>query len=197
MNRIFRSRQGTRAVVLTAILGSVVIVASCSDPLGLQTRYVNSNQPFTAYALSGVPLSAPSGMLFASRTIVRVDGAFAFDLAFDIDGAGSAVILPVGLVGTPISGAPLIGLQRSTTSYDKLTEAPKGGYFFDSTMAVRVGGTVVFQAQQGICSQFLAPYIFAKMTVDSVSLAKRAIYGHTLINTNCGSRQLTPGVPSF
>ncbi|MEA3246440.1 MAG: hypothetical protein U9Q74_09820, partial [Gemmatimonadota bacterium] len=76
-------------------------------------------------------------------------------------------------------------------------EAPRSGYFFDSTMVVKPTGVLVVQAQNVTCSGYLTPYIFAKLTVDSVNAQERTIYGHTLINNNCGSRQLTPGVPKF
>jgi hypothetical protein len=103
----------------------------------------------------------------------------------------------VAQVGTPVGGAPLIGLQRSTKAYDELTEAPRRGYVFDSSMVVAPRGTLVMQAQNGLCAAYLASYIFVKITIDSVDVPGRAIFGRTLINSNCGSRQLTPGIPTF
>ncbi len=182
---------------LVALITSAAGAAACSDTLGIPTNYVNANQAFTVYALSGTDLGAPAGMFFATRTVVRVDGSFQFDLAFDINSQGNAVILPVGQVGTPVGGAPMIGLQRVPKAYGDLTEAPRTGYVFDSSMVVRPGGTLAIQAQSVMCMGYLAPYIFAKITVDSLNVPARAIYGHALINTNCGSRQLTPGVPRF
>lgn len=197
MTSNFRAPRGARAAGLLLVAAAAAAVASCNDPLRLPTQYGNASQPFTVYALSGTDLSAPAGLAFATRSIVRVDGGFAFDLAFDINRDGAAVILPVGLVGTPIGGAPLIGLQRSKTPYDQLTAAPTGGYVFDSTMVMPAGQTVAIQAQQAICMGYLVPYIYAKLTVDSVNLADRSIHGRALININCGSRELTPGIPTF
>lgn len=180
-------------VLLTAAAGA----AGCSDTLGLPTRFTTSDQAYVVYALSGTDPNAPAGLLFATRTTVRVDGAFQFDIAFDINRDGNVVILPVGQVGTPVGGAPLIGLQRTPQAYSAITEAPRSGYYFDSSMVVRPRGSLVIQAQAATCAGYLTPYIFAKITVDSVNPAARTIHGHTLINTNCGSRQLTPGVPKF
>jgi hypothetical protein len=197
MTHFFGTSRGARGAIVGAVLGVAMVVASCNDPIGLQSQYSNADQPFTVYALSGTELSAPTAMSFATRSVVRVDGAFAFDLAFDINSAGAAVLLPVGLVGTPVGGAPLIGLLRSSQTYGNLTVAPNGGYVFDSTMVVPAGQAIAIQAQQGICTGYLVPYIFAKITVDSVNRDNRTIHGRTLININCGSRELTPGIPTF
>lgn len=197
MNRFVSSQRGVRAAVLAAVATSAFVAASCSDPLGLQSQYTIADQPFTVYALSDSEVAAPTGMDFALRSVVRTDGDFAFDVAFDINASHLAVILPVGQVGTPISGAPLVGLQRSTQAYDAVTAAPTGGYVFDSTMAVHPGETMLIQAQVASCTGSYTPYIFVKMRVDSVNVAEHAIHGHTVININCGSRQLTAGVPTF
>jgi hypothetical protein len=195
MDRIRAFRPARRAVpvLFLAVFG----VAGCSDAIGLPTNFTIADQAYTVFALSGSDLNAPTGMLFSTRTVVRVDGTFQFDIAFDINKDGNAVILPVNQVGTPVGGAPLIGLQRTSQAYADITEAPRSGYQFDSSMVVRPTAALIIQAQNITCSGFLTPYIFAKITVDSVNVPARTIYGHTLINTNCGSRQLKPGVPKF
>jgi len=195
MDRIrpFRPNRRALPVLLLAAAG----MTGCSDAIGLPTRFTVSDQAYTVFALSGSDLGAPTAMLFATRTVVRVDGTFQFDIAFDIDRDGNAVILPVNQVGTPVGGAPLIGLQRTSQAYADVKEAPRAGYHFDSSMVVRPTATLIVQAQSVTCSGYLTPYLFAKITVDSVNAVTRRIYGHTLINTNCGSRQLTPGVPRF
>lgn len=195
MDRLRRFRRARRAA--PALILAAAAFAACSDSLGLPTSYTNSDQAYVVYALSGTDINAPSGMLLSSKTMVRVDGAFQFDIAFDINKDGNAIVLPVNQVGTPVGGAPLIGLQRVAKAYGDVTEAPRSGYVFDSSMVVKPTGVLVIQAQDVTCSGYLTPYIFAKLTIDSVNTPKRTIYGHTLINTNCGSRQLTPGVPKF
>lgn len=195
MDRLLWFRRALRAA--PAVLLVTAALAACSSSVGLFTSFRNSDQAYVAYALSGTDVNAPSGLLLATKTMVRVNGTFQFDIAFDINKDGNAVILPVNQVGTPVGVAPLIGLQRNAQAYGNVTEAPRSGYSFDSTMVVKPGGVLVIQAQDVACSGYLTPYIFAKLTVDSVNVAARTIHGHTLINTNCGSRQLTPGVPSF
>lgn len=188
------SRSGRHWLAAAATL---LLVTACSDPFRLRAERVNADQPFELFALSGTPINAPAAISFVNRTVVRVDGSFLFDLAFDINKDGKPVLLPVAHVGTPLGGAPLIGLLRVAGGYDNLKEAPNTGYQFDSTMVVNPGAAIAIQAQQGFCAASLTSYIFAKVVVDSVDLTTRKLFGRTMINLNCGFRQLTPGLPSF
>lgn len=197
MPPIFSVASSFRKATLAAALAMSVGLVSCSDPLAVTYNFPNADQPFRVFALSGTPVSDPTGMYFAGRTIVRIDGDFTFDLAFDIDALGRPVILPVGLVGTPIGGAAVTGLQRVEGSYGSVTEAPRDGYVFDSVMVVQANKPIVIQSQQGQCASSFTPYIFVKIVFDSVNAVDRTLFGRTLINLNCGSRQLTPGVPKF
>ncbi len=197
MPRIFSRIPSFRTAGLAVVLSAVVGVVACSDPLSLVFNSPNGDQTFRVYALSGTPVTDPNGLYFASRSIVRVDGNFAFDLAFDIDPQGNPVILPVGLVGTPLGGTSAIGLKRVTGGYEGVTEAPRDGYVFDSVMVVAPRAAIVVQAQQQQCAGSFTPYIFVKIAFDSVDVVTRALYGKTMINLNCGSRQLIPGVPKF
>lgn len=186
-----------RAARLATLVGVVALVAACDDPFASKASFTNADQPFAIAALTGADITAPAGLSLASRSVVRIDGVFDFDLAFDIDPAGKPVILPVARVGTPVGGTRLVGLQRTTTPYETLSEAPKSGYVFDSTMVFSLGAAIVVQSQASSCSFSFTPYTFAKVRIDSINATTRTLYGHTLINLNCGFRQLTPGLPTF
>ena len=170
---------------------------ACDDPFRPQADQPNVTQSFSAYALTGTPTNAPAALNLVNKAITRIDGAFDFDVAFDIDKQGRAVVLPLGLVGTPLGGARLVGLKRMSETFDGATEAPKTGYVFDSVFVVQPGAVLAVQAQQGMCQLSFTPYVFAKVVIDSVKLSTRVLYGRTLINLNCGFRQLTPGTPTF
>jgi hypothetical protein len=185
-----------RATILMAA-ACLVFVAACEDPNANKATFTNADQPFAVAALTGSDVTAPAGLSLANRTVVRIDGVFDFDLAFDLNSAGQVVVLPVGKVGAPLSGTRFLGLKRGGVSYDQLTEAPKSGYISDSTMVITLGAGVVVQSQASNCVYSLTPYTFAKITIDSVNPVKRTLYGRALINLNCGLRQLTPGLPSF
>jgi hypothetical protein len=196
MRSSFASFFGRPAVRLALIVSGVGAV-SCSDPYSDKAIYENTDQPFAVAALTGSDPTAPAGLQLSTRSVVRIDGAFDFDLAFDINAAGKIVVMPVGRVGTPLTGTRAIGLYRSPTHYADLKEAPKSGYFFDSTMAITKGGeTVIILSQQTSCTYSLSPTTYAKIAIESVSV-NRMIYGRAVINLNCGKRQLTTGLPSF
>ena len=187
-----------RAMLLGCAALSVLAIAACEDPLATTGTYTNQSQTFTVYALSGTPLNAPVAIYFAGRSVVRADGNFAFDIAFDINAEGRAIVLPVGLVGTPIDGSYLVGMQRVAGTFETVTEAPRSGYVVDSTQVVAAGEVIVVQSQSPIvCSSSATAYLFAKIGIDSINQETRAIHGHALINLNCGFRQLTTGVPTF
>lgn len=186
-----------RRATLALVAAFVMLVSACEDPNANKAAFTNADQPFVIAALTGSDVTAPAGLSLANRTVVRIDGIFDFDLAFDINGAGQVVVLPVGKVGTPLGGTRFLGLKRGGVSYDQLTEAPKSGYTGDSTMVITLGAGLAIQSQASNCVYSLTPYTFAKITIDSVNPVKRMLYGRALINLNCGLRQLTPGLPSF
>ncbi len=64
------------------------LTAACGNPSGLTAYISNSDTTASLYALSGTPVSLPSGYSIPARQAVRTDAASAFDFAFDIDTAG-------------------------------------------------------------------------------------------------------------
>jgi hypothetical protein len=192
----FRRLRGRFGLHAAALAGVAAIVA-CDDPFNDKATFTNVEQPFSIAALTGSEVNAPAGLSLTNRSVVRIDGVFDFDLAFDINSAGKPVILPVGFVGTPLTGTRTIGLMRANTPFGEVAEAPRSGYVFDSTMTINPGAGIVVLYQQSACSFSLTPQTYAKLTIDSVSVPRRMLYGRALINLNCGKRQLIPGLPTF
>ena len=172
-------------------------VWGCDDPLRIRADQTNVNQFFSVSAITGTPTNAPVALNLTNKAITRLDGRFDFDIAFDLNAQGQIVILPIGLVGTPLGGAHLVGLLRHAGVFDSLTAAPKTGYVFDSSFVVAPGAVLAIQSQVTVCTGSLTPYVFAKLVIDSVRVATRTLYGRTLINLNCGFRSLAPGTPTF
>ena len=187
-------RKIARAAILMA---ATAAVWACDAPVRLRADQPNVNQFFSAAAITGTPTTSPVALSLTNKAITRLDGGFDFDIAFDLNALGKPVILPIGLVGTPIGGAHLVGLKRMSGVFDSVTEAPKSGYVFDSTVVVSAGQVLAIQAQVSICSYSITPYIFAKVVIDSVQMPTRTLFGRTLINLNCGFRSLVPGTPTF
>ena len=197
MTHVFPRGTRQKMAHAAALLAAVTTVWACDDPLKIRADQTNVNQFFTVSAISGTPMNAPVALNLTSKSITRLDGGFDFDIAFDLNAQGKIVILPLGLVGTPLGGAHLVGLLRMAGAFDSLTAAPKDGYVFDSTFVVAPGAVLAIQSQVGVCAGSFTPYIFAKLVIDSVRVSTRTLYGRTLINLNCGFRSLAPGTPTF
>src|ERR1044072_491622 len=133
-----------RLAVIAAGLTAAVISA-CGDPTSLKASLLNSVDTLSVFALSGTPPNYPSGVAFLSRQPVHVDGFAQFDVAFDINSDGNAVIYPVKMIVASGSSRP-VGMQRLNQAFDAVTEAPKTGYEYDSALVATIGQTVVVQS---------------------------------------------------
>ncbi|HEV8408961.1 MAG TPA: hypothetical protein VGQ30_00545 [Gemmatimonadaceae bacterium] len=188
-----------RRIIPVALVAFASIAGACdynSISAGLTE---NATQPFFVHALTGSPLIASTAIAFPARAVTRVDGTYNFDVAFDIDKNGNIILLPPELVGQNPGGNRLVGIRTNIGSYDNITEAPLTGYTVDSITTVSRGQAVAVQAQEPVCqtSNPAAPYLYAKIVIDSVDLVGRGIYGRTMIGGDCGYRQLIPGFPAF
>jgi hypothetical protein len=189
----------SRRLIPGALLVCAAIAGACGGPTSIQGTTQNATQPFFVHALSGSPLATATAIAFLGRAVTRVDGSFNFDVAFDIDASGNVVLLTPELVGQNPAGNRLVGIITGIGSYDLITEAPLSGYTVDSATVVRRGQAVAVQAQEPVCltSNPSAPYLYAKIVIDSIDLAGRGIYGRTMIGGDCGFRQLIAGFPAF
>ncbi len=189
----------SRRFVPGALIVCAAIAGACDGPSQLAGQTRNATQPFFVHALSGSPLITSNAIAFPGRALTRVDGTFNFDIAFDIDAAGNVMLLAPELVGQNPAGNRLVGIFKASVSYDSLTAAPLGGYTVDSITVVQRGQAVAVQAQEPVClsGNPAAPYLYAKIVIDSVDVVNRGIYGRTMIGGNCGYRQLIPGFPAF
>lgn len=186
-----------------AIIATMCVVAvlnACGDPTNLRASAPTSVDTLSVFALSGTPPAYPSGISLLARAAVRVDGFAGFDVAFDIDATGSAVVYPIKLVVASPAGSRPVGLQKVSGSFDAVLEAPSTGYELDSPVVLTPGETVVIQSahngSQDVCQFALSPYLYAKIAVDSVNSASRTIYLKLGLDPNCGFRSFATGVPT-
>jgi hypothetical protein len=179
------------------------LAAACGDdtnallgPASSETALVS----FTVYPLSDEP-SLPAAFDLAGRRAVRpaiLGGTVVnFDLAFDLDAQGRILLIPPARLVAPPGGTPRVGLQTRAESFDGLSQAPSGGYTFDSTLVVSRGQTVAIEAAAATCSTTYPMH--AKLVVDSIGTTAvgggRPIYVRVRVNPNCGFRSLDPGLP--
>ncbi|OLC09616.1 MAG: hypothetical protein AUH41_04815 [Gemmatimonadetes bacterium 13_1_40CM_66_11] len=168
--------------------------AACGDSFGLQAYRSNVVDTVSLYALSGTPVTKPSGYALLNGA-VRTEQVAYFDFAFDIDTAGRAVLLPTGALKLGQQS----GLQLSTQAFDSLRIAPTANYHLDSAVVVHDSSVVLAHSAQVPCGNGFLTYYYAKLhvlTIDTTSTPNgRRIDFAILADLNCGFRGLEPGVP--
>jgi hypothetical protein len=185
------------AILVTMCVAAVL--NACGDPTNLRATAFTTVDTLSVFALTGTPPSYPSGLSIVAGQAVRVDGFASFDVALDIDASGRAVVYPVRLVVPSPNGSRPVGLQRVASGFEAVLEAPRTGYETDDSFLVAPGETIVIQAAHNgsgdICQFALSPYLYAKIAVDSVSLASRTLYLRMGVDPNCGFRSFASGIP--
>jgi len=149
--------------------------------------------------LTGTPAAYPSGLNTYARAAVRVDGNAAFDVAFDIDQDGHAILYPVQKIVSSLGGSKKTGLRKVAGEFGSITEAPSGTYA-DSAIVAAPGDVVIVQSTQngagGACAFDISPFIYTKVLVDSIAVDTKTIVLQTVMDPNCGFRSFAAGIPS-
>ena len=177
----------------------LALAAACGDPVGLPPAGIsNRTDTVSLYALSGTPVSTPSGYLIAFRQSVRTDlTTQGFDFAFDIDSMGRALLLPTGALHLPRSS----GIQHTALAFDSVVVAPAGGYESDSAVVVDSGAVVILHSRPQQCSFSISALfaLYAKLHVLAIDTTSgpdgRKITFEILTDINCGYRGLEEGLP--
>jgi hypothetical protein len=188
-------------LALLAMLLTVAGLGACRDPLELQARLETSTDTLTVYALSSTPPNYPNALSIIARATVPVSGFGGFDIAFDIDASGSAVLHAARRVVTSGPFVPQVGLQKVAAPFEAVVEAPRTGYKVDSTVTASAGEVVVVEAvhnngSQDLCTFSLSPNVYAKISVDTIFVATRTIKFRLGLDPNCGFRSFAPGIPT-
>jgi hypothetical protein len=182
-----------------AMLASASILTACDDPQLLRASLPTVLDVYTVFALTGTPAAYPSGINTFIRAPVRVDGNANFDVAFDLDDQGRAIIYPVQKVVSSLTSTRRVGLRKVTGAFDDITVAPTGTYA-DSIVVASKGDIVVVQSARngsGDACQFdISPYIYTKLLVDSIAVDSRTIVVQAVLDPNCGFRSFESGIPT-
>ena len=189
-------------LALFAMLVTVVGLGACRDPIQLEATLETTTDTLTVYALSGTPPSYPNALSIVARQIVPVSGFGGFDIAFDIDAAGNAVLHAARRVVSQGPFVPQVGLQKIAIQFEALGEAPVAGYKVDSTVVAMAGEVVVIEAvhnlgEGDLCTYALSPNVYAKIAIDTIFVATRQIKFRLGFDPNCGYRSFAPGIPTF
>lgn len=183
------SRSGPVAAAFVAAL-----VAACSNSTALAPAQLeNVVDTTTLSALTGTPISTPSGFDGVSGTPARTDLNAAFDFAVDFDAGGVLQLIPAGALGFAADGGILI-VDRA---FGDILSAPTDGYVPDSILTAAEGTVFVLRsrATSQLCSAGNLPR-YGKFQVLSLDPVARTVTLEFLIDLNCGYRGLEPGIPA-
>jgi hypothetical protein len=181
-----------RIVFLVGLFG--IPAVACQNIAGPQAFNLTVADTVRASALNGTPVGSRSALDVWSHDVFAPDGSLTFDLAFDIDNNGKAVLIPVSKVAL-CSRVCQVGLQIVTDStFDQLRKARARGYTYDTPITVDVGQPVLIVAKSFQCqSDLYSNDLYAKMVVDSVRTSDRSIFFRIVTDPNCGFQSLVPG----
>lgn len=188
-HRLMFSTRSTRVLVIVLALAAI----GC-DGARSRATYANISGTYALFALTGAPANAPTALKFLGGALVA-DANFDFDVAADIDPAGAARIYPVRTLASGLANSgKRIGLQVVGGSFEALREAPKTGYDTAGFKVIVPGSVVAVEIQDlTTCLYSIGgTALYAKLVVDSIRSGERRIFGRTVVDPNCGFRELMP-----
>ncbi|MEJ7810953.1 MAG: hypothetical protein WKG32_11140 [Gemmatimonadaceae bacterium] len=173
------------------IAASVAALAACGDPTSLRASFATVGDTLTVFALTGTPSAVPTALDTYAHQVVRVASGAQFDIVFDLDAQGRAVLYPASLV----AGTGRTGLLKVPGAFDDLLIAPEDGYDEGQALTVAVGEVVAVRAQALVCRADLRTDLYSKLVVDGIDMSQRTIQFRMRVDPNCGFRELTEGIP--
>jgi hypothetical protein len=180
-----------------ALVALAILAVACGDPTKPKATYANAPSTYTLYAFTGAPVNAATAISFLGGPS-RADANFAFDVAFDLDANGHALIYPVRALASDLAmlttSVKRVGLQPVSGTFDAFRVAPETGYDTLSAQTVSVGSVLAVETLDFNTCQFSlgGQTIYAKITIDSIDAASRRLYARTVVDPNCGYRSVVP-----
>lgn len=184
-------------LVRVGVVALAVVAVACGDITRPKATYPNVLSNYTIYSLTSAPVAtAPTALSFLGGTSVA-NAAFLFDVAFDIDASGRAVVYPVRSLASALAGtAKRVGLQTVSGTFDEVRSVPEAGYDTVSVKTVNPGTVLAVELRdpQACFSYSLvsSQFIYAKLVVDSVNTTSRKLYVRTVVDANCGYFSVVP-----
>jgi hypothetical protein len=164
--------------------------AACGDNDNLpDPTEENVVDTVTIGSLTDTPISTASGFSVTGGAI-RTDLDPAFDFAYDIEPAGTSVILPRAALGIESGSSAEPGVMRRDEAFDDIVAAPSNGYVTEEAVPVALGERYIVRSR--ITCTIGVP-VYAK--VEIIGLEDNSLILKVLANANCGYRGLEPGLP--
>jgi hypothetical protein len=169
--------------------------AACSNANSLSDPTENSVvDTVTLGALQGTPISTPSGFNISAGP-VRTDASVDFEFAYNVrrldDGSYQRVLLPRAALGLSTTASANPGLQQRTEPFDGITRANSNGYVTDSAVPIEKGQRLVVRSRV-VCTALGVP-LYGKIEI--LDFKDSTVTFQTLVDTNCGYKDLVPGLP--
>lgn len=173
-----------------ALLALAVLATACGGNQLGDAFFENTVDTLTIASLEGTPVASPSAYSIPDDRLVRPDLTTGFDFVYLVRD-GRQLLIPLDALGLGGRGSNP-GLQPATTSFDAIVDPPTSGYVSDDSVAVAVGDVLVARSR---VSCILSVPQYAKLEILAIDPVARTMTFRVLANTNCGYRQLGPGIP--
>ena len=183
--------------ILSSVALAALLCSACGDATDAVAGRDTVTYKSSVFAVNGSSIGSPTAINTSTATTVRAEIGYDFDIAFDIDGTGKAVVMTQRFVGAPFgtTGRP-VSLQLMPGSFDAVLEAPANGWVADSMVTIGVGDVVAVRANVSACAIDFSPFMYTKLVVDSLNAATRNLWLTLVTDPNCGFRSLEPGRPT-
>ena len=184
-------------VAVVAVVALATLAIACGDLTRPKASTPNLELDYSVYALTGTPVGSTNAINFFAGP-ARVDAAFSFDVALDLDSTGNILVYPVRALAGPLAGTipTHVGLKTVTGTFESLTSAPNVAYDSITVQKITPGTVVaaeIFQQTSLACVYSLqGSAMYAKFVVDSVDRATRRLFVRHVLDGNCGFRGLVP-----
>jgi len=188
----------TRSLCAVAVALAMTATA-CGSTLPRSTS-ISEIFSYELYGLVSAPARAPTAFAFTG-TSMHADATFQFDVAVDLDTAGKVVVYPVRNIAGNLAGTQKrIGMQVVSGLFETVGDVPSTGYDTLAAQTVAPGTVLAVQLQEPLICQYSLGGIllYGKMVVDSVGPTNHHIFVTSVIDPNCGYRQVKPDtIPDF
>ena len=183
-------------LVRVGVVALAIVAVACGDITRPKATYPNVLSNYTIYALTSAPATAPTALNFLGGS-TAANASFLFDVAFDIDASGRAVVYPVRTLASALAGtAKRVGLQPVSGTFEEVRMVPETGYDTVAVKTVNPGTVLAVEMRDPqVCFSYSlvsSQFIYAKLVVDSVNTTSRKLYIRTVVDANCGYFSVVP-----
>lgn len=187
----------TRSSRVLFVVATLALAAVACNATATKATRPSVLRSYNLFALSGAPANTATAISFLGGESVA-NSAFAFDVAVDIDAAGTTRLFPVRLLGSSLANIAVggtlkrVGLQSVGGGFESLREAPTTGYDTLGAQVVQPGSVVAVQLlESAYCVYDLrGTTIYGKLVIDSIRTAQRRVFARSIVDPNCGFREL-------